>query len=197
MTTERTTHRIDETGDIFCADGYDWIEASEKMGWHTISAWGKDGWNAGGWPLVTFSMRRNEDGTLRANVQVEGDITEVTGDRDDVMAWLDQAIAFHWLVGQSDGPVQCYVDADGNPTEHQSWSTRINLVQRRLHEHLVKDHYLFDLPLVYGGTLHTIHRALHVERAVYRKTEVTNEELADWMLPEWRGPYSSERSEET
>ena len=38
-------------------DGYDDMELAEKIGWHPISAWGKDGWNLGSWPLVIVFFR--------------------------------------------------------------------------------------------------------------------------------------------
>lgn len=202
MTTERTSHRIAETGDIFCASEDEWMDASAKQGWTTLSSWGKSGWDIGG-SYVTCSWRKRDDGLWDACTSVEGDLTIIEGatiaERD---AWLDLQAVFHWLVDQSQGPVRTHVDAEGNPTEHQSWSTRINLVTVELHKHLtssssesgraVEDgHYLYGLPPeTYGGALFEIHRALHVKRAVDRGLTVSDDELVDWMNPDWRGPFS-------
>lgn len=202
MTTERTSHRINETGDIFCGSEDEWVDASAKQGWHAVYNWGRAGWDIGG-SYVTCSWRQHgTEGLWDACVSVEGDLTIVEGvTLEERNAWLDVQAAFHWLVGQSSGPVDDHRDADGNVTEHQDWAHRVNLVTIELHKHLtgsstetgraIEDgHYLYGLPAeTYGGALFTIHRALHVERAVREGRTVTDDELVDWLLPEWRGPY--------
>lgn len=202
MTTERTSHRIDETGDMFCASEDEWVDASAKQGWEAVYNWGKKGWDIGG-SYVTCSWRPRPDGLWDASVSVEGDLTIIEGataaERD---AWLDVQAAFHWLVDQSQGPVDDHRDAEGNVTEHQDWKNRVNLATGELHKHLtsssresgraVEDgHYLYGLPAeTYGGALWEIHHALHVKRAVDEGRTVTDDELVDWMDPDWRGPFS-------
>lgn len=214
--TERRSHRIDETGDIFCGDGYDWMEAAEQKGWFTPGSWGKSGWDLGGWPLVSFSWRKRDDGLWDAVQHVEGDLTFLEGatieERD---AWIDVNAVFHWLVGQSSGPVDDHIDAHGNRTEHQDWTNRVNLVAVALRKHLMTSefvngkavgHLLYGLGTyssaergyvadfdIAGGTLWDIHRAMHAEQALREGRTVTNEELVDWMNPDWRGAFSWER----
>lgn len=203
MPTERSSHRIAETGDVFCASEDEWVEAGAKQGWTALYNWGKDGWDIGG-SYVTMSQRRREDGLWDTCTSVEGDLTIIEGVTAEARdAWLDQQACWHWLVGQSSGPVDDHVDAEGKRTEHQSWSTRVNLVKVALHEHIKTTdfagtypdrkpigHMLYDLPMLEGDTLWSIHRALHAEKALRAGRALTDEELVDWMDPDWRGPFS-------
>lgn len=208
----RQSHRIEESGDLFCSDGFDWMEASERQNWETIGAWGKDGWNLGSWPLVVISWRERGDDLWDVCEHVEGDLYLLEGatvaERD---AWIDHKAVWHWLVGQSDGPCQTHVDADGNPTpDNQNWQHRINLCERALREHLARNdrdpeagkwlgHFQYEIreANLSGGTLYDIHRGLHAETALRQgRTALTDEELVDWMDPNWRGPYGRARAEE-
>lgn len=186
MTTERTSHRIAETGDIYCGDGYDFLEWAETAKWHPVSAWGADGWDLGSWPLVSFSWRQRPDGRWDVVEHVEGDLTFLEGatieERD---AWLDMKACWFWQSGQSDGPVQTYVDADGNPTPgNQNWNNRVNLVQRALADHLS------SLGLEPAANEWEWWDQLRQHRGVADDPSM----LDGWFLPEWRGPYSSKRS---
>lgn len=45
-------------------DGYGDMEVAERQLWHTVALWGRDGWNLGDWPYVSFYVRETNDGGL-------------------------------------------------------------------------------------------------------------------------------------
>jgi hypothetical protein len=54
-------------------DGYDQMEFLAKFRWHSIPAWGRDGWDLGEWPYVIVYIRNNKDGVHQMKVVTEGD----------------------------------------------------------------------------------------------------------------------------
>ena len=81
-------------------DGYDDMELAEKHGWHPISAWGKEGWNLGSWPLVIVFYRnlKKEDEILYQVIEyVEGDVTMWSCPTKELRQQVTDELAFfHW-----------------------------------------------------------------------------------------------------
>jgi hypothetical protein len=56
-------------------DGYDWMAEALPAGWYAESAWGRDGWNLGAWPLVIVALYIDEEREHYAvATYVEGDV---------------------------------------------------------------------------------------------------------------------------
>lgn len=98
--------KLDQHG--FSLDGYDWMDAAATTDWHTLSSWGKDGWDAGSWPYVilTIAAGRDEVGKFFGMTTFcEGDL-ETTFYRSQAAHW--EAISrwnhWNWANGQSQGP---------------------------------------------------------------------------------------------
>lgn len=53
-------------------DGYGDMAHAQAQGWATCSAWGRDGWDLGEWPIVSVHMR-TRDGRSEVMTIVEGD----------------------------------------------------------------------------------------------------------------------------
>lgn len=184
MATERLASRYTESGGD---DGYDWIDYVERRKWRVVSAWGADGWDLGSWPLVSFAWRSRADGLWDVVEHVEGDLTYLEGATlAERNAWLDMKAVWFWQSGQSLGPVNAHVDADGNPTEHQDWSNKVNLVLVALGEYLKA---LYVKPSANSWEWWDQLRAV-------RGVEDSPAMLNGWVLPEWRNPYSSNREVE-
>lgn len=58
-------------------DGYSDMEAEAGRGWNTVASWGRDGWNLGDWPYVSFQVRERS-GQYELQQIVEGDRTRWT-----------------------------------------------------------------------------------------------------------------------
>jgi hypothetical protein len=52
-------------------DGYDRMDSVMDRGWHAVSAWGRDGWDLGDWPLVMYFVR-NRSGVFTWSKSVQG-----------------------------------------------------------------------------------------------------------------------------
>lgn len=86
-----------EAGRLY--DGYDRQTVVAKRGWHAISAWGRDGWDLGSWPLVTVYCREDEEGPNPFLVaeNVEGDTTVYAfATESERNAGVDRIAFFHW-----------------------------------------------------------------------------------------------------
>lgn len=76
-------------------DGYGAIEVAAKSGWRAVSAWGRDGWDLGSWPLVIVFMRER-DGRFEVSEYVEGDLTTFRFDTEVERTLKTNDIAFWW-----------------------------------------------------------------------------------------------------
>lgn len=102
MTNEELmSHRIPtegiwEAGRFY--DGYDRQAVVGKRGWHAVSAWGRDGWDLGSWPLVTVYFRDGEGPRpFLAAENVEGDTTVYAfATEEDRNAGVDRIAFSHW-----------------------------------------------------------------------------------------------------
>lgn len=45
----------------FSDDGYGDMEVEGKRGWKALAGWGRDGWDLGNWPYVSFLVRKVKD----------------------------------------------------------------------------------------------------------------------------------------
>lgn len=102
----RPAGREDEQG--YSRDGYDWMDAASETGWHTLSSWGKDGWDAGQWPYVMVSLAKTSDekGNLYGmTTYCEGDL-DTTFYRSQQEQWkaITEWCRWNWNHGQGDGP---------------------------------------------------------------------------------------------
>lgn len=88
--------RDDDNG--YSRDGYDWMDAASETGWHTLSNWGKDGWDAGQWPYVMVSLAKTADehGNLYGmTTYCEGDMV-TTFYRSQSEQWKAITAWCHW-----------------------------------------------------------------------------------------------------
>ncbi len=101
-------------------DGYDDMELAEKHGWHPISAWGKDGWNLGSWPLVivffrNLKVKQEETVVYQVIEYVEGDVTMWSCPTKELrQAVIDELAFFHWKHMQEEW-VKEYTSVDELP----------------------------------------------------------------------------------
>lgn len=74
-------------------DGHDRMAFGRSQGWTPIPAWGLNGWNLGGWPLVVVYHR----GDTELAVDVEGDIdTYQFSTKEERDRKTDEIAFFHW-----------------------------------------------------------------------------------------------------
>jgi hypothetical protein len=89
-------------------DGYDWMGTLPGSGWVPLPSWGSEGWDAGTWPYIIFTVARHRDdaGELFGyGTYVEGDTsTRWFRSQDQCFAAITEEVFFHWKSGQSDGP---------------------------------------------------------------------------------------------
>jgi hypothetical protein len=101
-------------------DGYDDMELAEKHGWQPISAWGKDGWNLGSWPLVIVFYRnlKKEDEIFYQVIEyVEGDVTMWSCPTKEIRQKVTDELAFfHWKHSKEEW-VKDYDSVDQLPDE--------------------------------------------------------------------------------
>jgi len=101
-------------------DGYDDMELAEKHGWQPISAWGKEGWNLGSWPLVIVFYRnlKKEDEILYQVIEyVEGDVTMWSCQTKELRQQvIDELAFFHWKFSHKEW-VKEYNSVDQLPDE--------------------------------------------------------------------------------
>lgn len=79
-------------------DGYDVMGTVEKEDWLPVGIWGRDGWDAGEWPLVVFYVKwdRAADKHFLA-YYVEGDVDTYSYDtREERNAHVDELVFWHW-----------------------------------------------------------------------------------------------------
>ena len=70
--TEDTNETINAPAlpaDDGAGDGYDWMETLENTAWSILPNWGKDGWDAGAWPLIIVAVTRSRDRPWGPSVQ--------------------------------------------------------------------------------------------------------------------------------
>lgn len=108
--------REDDNG--YSRDGYDWMEAASETGWHTLSGWGKDGWDAGQWPYVMVSLAKTSDehGPLYGmTTYCEGDM-DTTFYRSQMEQWkaITEWCRWNWEHGQGDGPKLTKEEVEAN-----------------------------------------------------------------------------------
>ncbi|MDF9279098.1 hypothetical protein P4U43_15015 [Arthrobacter sp. EH-1B-1] len=89
-------------------DGYDWMNTLNGSGWVPLPGWGSEGWDAGAWPYIIFTVARHRDevGELFGyGTYVEGD-TRAHWYRSQEACFeaLTEDVFFHWKSGQSHGP---------------------------------------------------------------------------------------------
>jgi hypothetical protein len=86
------------------ANGYDFLAANERAGWHAIPDWGRNGWDLGRWPTAIV-MASDEHGRPRALVYLEGDVEAREFDTaDERTQFLDDVAEELWRTGEADGP---------------------------------------------------------------------------------------------
>lgn len=89
-------------------DGYDWMGTLPGTGWVALPSWGSQGWDAGAWPYIVFTVARHRDqvGELFGyGTYVEGDTrSHWFRSQDQCFAAITEEVFFHWKNGQSDGP---------------------------------------------------------------------------------------------
>lgn len=91
-------------------DGYDDMDLATKRGWRVLSAWGRDGWDLGEWPYVTFAIKDATEDTAKGRYLLlttcEGDHTyygfDSNGDRDAAIDYL-----FLWYAAGSSWGERC------------------------------------------------------------------------------------------
>ena len=85
-------------------NGYDFLAANERAGWHAIPEWARNGWDLGRWPTVIV-MASDEHARPRALVYLEGDVEAREFDTvDERTQFLDNIAEELWRTGEADGP---------------------------------------------------------------------------------------------
>ncbi|MFP5366798.1 MAG: hypothetical protein ACLGIS_08075, partial [Actinomycetes bacterium] len=89
-------------------DGYDWMDTLEGTAWSVLPNWGSEGWDAGSWPYIIFTVARHHDeaGELFGyGTYVEGDThARWYRSQEQCFAAITEEVFFHWKTGQADGP---------------------------------------------------------------------------------------------
>lgn len=76
-------------------DGHDRMVFGRRQGWTPIPAWGLNGWDLGGWPLVVVYHR----GDTELAVDVEGDIdTYEFSTKEERDRKTDEIAFFYWKI---------------------------------------------------------------------------------------------------
>lgn len=92
----------------YSLDGWDWIDAAATTGWHALSSWGKDGWDAGSWPyvIITLAKGRDEVGNFYGiTTYCEGDLdTSFYRSQQEQWKAITEWCRWNWNHGQGDGP---------------------------------------------------------------------------------------------
>lgn len=112
-------------------DGYDWMDTLEGTAWSVLPNWGNEGWDAGSWPYIIFTVARIRDGSgelFGYGTYVEGDTsTHWFRSQEACFAAITAEVFFHWASGQSDGPDSLPATAAGLPEEDRKpypvWTT--------------------------------------------------------------------------
>ena len=101
-------------------DGYDDMELAEKHGWKPISAWGKEGWNLGSWPLVIVffrNLKKGDENFYQVIEYVEGDVTMWSCPTKELRQQvIDELAFFHWKFSNKEW-VNDYTSVDELPDE--------------------------------------------------------------------------------
>ena len=101
-------------------DGYDDMELAEKHGWQPISAWGKEGWNLGSWPLVIVffrNLKKGDENFYQVIEYVEGDVTMWSCPTKELRQQvIDELAFFHWKFSNKEW-VNDYTSVDELPDE--------------------------------------------------------------------------------
>lgn len=98
-------------------DGFEWIHEIEKLpGWSPVSSWGRDGWDAGDWPLVAVAKNTGPNLVDRWAfvVRVEGDIERSLfcseACRDSA---IDELVAWYWAASGDSHEAAVVASASG------------------------------------------------------------------------------------
>lgn len=75
---ELKTHHTGDTGRDyrFSGDGYSDMEHESKKGWKLVAGWGRDGWDLGDWPYVSFLVRKGDRFELMQIVEGDRSVWE-------------------------------------------------------------------------------------------------------------------------
>jgi hypothetical protein len=57
-------------------DGYDWMDTLEGTAWSVLPNWGSDGWDAGSWPYIIFTVAAR--GTVTGSCSATAPMSKVT-----------------------------------------------------------------------------------------------------------------------
>ena len=82
----------------YSGDGYDYMGEAEKLGWHALSGWGKDGWDLLDWPYyICFIRVRKENPSYEVGTYCEHDLTyHVFTEEREFYAHIDQLALWSW-----------------------------------------------------------------------------------------------------
>ena len=108
--------------DHLYGDGYDWMDQMQEYGWVSIPAWGRDGWDMGQWPYVSYMIRRGDDEWAAVN-RTEGDLLACWFKTKEAMiAWLDEAAAFWFARSSHDSVREDYLANPDDPKWRDPYS---------------------------------------------------------------------------
>jgi hypothetical protein len=112
MTEHFDTYKVEPTGfwqaTWMIGGGYDVMEVADAHKWAAISAWGKNGWDLGSWPLVVIYFRNTkikgeETITYDLAYNVEGDVTMWRFPTKELRNTCTDELAFwHWKWAEED-----------------------------------------------------------------------------------------------
>lgn len=94
----------------FSDDGYSDMEHEGKSGWRAVAGWGRDGWDLGDWPYVSFLVRKQEGEERPYQLMqiVEGDRSVwAFPSQDDLHAAIDYL--FLWYAANGSNEEWCPV----------------------------------------------------------------------------------------
>lgn len=106
--TEETVTVPELPADTRAGDGYDWMDTLPGSGWVALPSWASEGWDAGAWPYIIFTVarHRDEEGELFGyGTYVEGGTSSRWfRSQESCFEAITDEVFFHWKNGQSHGP---------------------------------------------------------------------------------------------